>query len=76
MEKFNRMSKADLMTGIEQTRKAIEGSRKYLNFLNSGQGLPRDDTARQELFESHTKLIDRMNVVLEELETELSRRAE
>jgi len=65
------MSKAEITTAIEQTQKAIEGSKSYLKFLATGQGLPKDDAARHELAESHTKLVDRMEREVEELQSEL-----
>jgi hypothetical protein len=75
MSKFESMSKAEITVAIEQTRKAIEGSKTYLNFLATGRGLPKADTGRQELAESHTKLINKMEKELDELEVELHGRA-
>lgn len=65
------MSKAEIATAIEQTQKAIDGSKSYVKFLATGQGLPKDDASRQELADSHTRLVHRMELEVEELEIEL-----
>lgn len=75
MAKYARLTETEIHEGIAQTKKSIEGSRIYLAFLASGQGLPRDLLSRQELGESHTKLIAKMEQVVEDLENELHERA-
>ena len=68
------MATSELERAIEETRQAIEASKTYLRFLATGQGLPTNDLARQELAESHTKLIEKMEKQKDELENELSKR--
>ena len=71
MAKYPRLTEAEIREGIEETKKSIEGSKAYLRFLGTGRGLPRDLLSRQELAESHTKLIRRLEQIVDDLETEL-----
>jgi hypothetical protein len=74
MAKYPRLTEAQIHEGIAQTKKAIEGSKAYLKFLSTGQGLPRDLASRQKLAESHTKLIAKLEKIVDDLETELHAR--
>ncbi len=74
MAKYQRLTEAEIHEGIAETKKSIEGSKAYLKFLSTGQGLPRDLLFRQELTESHTKLIAKSEQIVEDLETELHER--
>lgn len=74
MAKYPRLTEAQIHEGIVETKKAIDGSRAYLKFLATGQGLPRDLASREKLAESHTKLIRKLEKIVDDLETELSGR--
>ncbi len=74
MAKYQRLTEAEIHEGIAETKKSIEGSKAYLKFLSTGQGLPRNLLSRQELAESHTKLIANSEQIIEDLETELRER--
>jgi hypothetical protein len=72
--KYPRLTEAEIREGIEETKTSIEGSKAYLEFLAIGRGLPRDLLSRQELAESHTKLIRKLEQIVDDLETELHHR--
>ena len=75
MAKYPRLTDPEIREGIEETKKSIEGSKAYLRFLSTGRGLPRDLLSRQELAESHSKLICKSEEMVEDLEAELHDRA-
>jgi type II secretory pathway component PulF len=74
MAKYPRLTEAEINEAIGQTEKAIEAGKDYLKFLSTGQGLPRDLESRQQLAESHTKLIAKLEKIVDDLETELATR--
>ena len=76
MRKYGQLTDAEIFEGIDRTEKMITAGRNYLAFLATGQGLPRDLSAREELAGSHTKLIAGLEAILEELNSELRARKE
>ncbi len=67
MRKYERLTDSQIRNQIVANGKHVIALHKYTIFLNSGRGLPKNATARDQLKKSNEKqilLLERMNVEL------------
>jgi hypothetical protein len=64
---YSHLSQAEIRKGIEETAAALAGVRRYQEFIATGKGLPRDETARAELAQSYAKIRSKLEGDLDDL---------
>jgi hypothetical protein len=71
MPKRDKQAEDDLEEGIKQTKAAIKAFRHYLDFLDSGKGLPKAGEGRDELKTTYSELIAKLEGNVAALKEEL-----
>jgi pyruvate dehydrogenase complex dehydrogenase (E1) component len=71
MPKRDKKAEEDIHEGIKQTKNAIKAFRHYLEFLESGKGLPKAGEARDEQKASYANLIAKLEQDMAALKAEL-----
>jgi len=71
MPKRDNKAEDDIHEGIKQTKNAIKAFRHYLEFLESGKGLPKAGEAREELKTTYANLIAKLEQDVAALKVEL-----
>jgi hypothetical protein len=74
--RFSQLTKEQILRALSESHMAIANLSRYQSFLATGEGLPKSDAARIELMISNTKLIEKIQEEIADLDKELSSRGE
>jgi hypothetical protein len=61
------LTPAEIEQGIQHTAAALKAERQYVALLASGRGFPPDPLARNQMIESHHKVIARLELDMKDL---------
>ncbi len=71
---YSQLSDEQVLEVLSKSHEAVVNILRYQSFLTSGSGLPKNDTARNQLISSNTKWLEKIRTEIKALESELSRR--
>ena len=63
----DQLADAQIEQGIQETAAALKAERQYVALLAQGHGFPPDPLARNQMIESHHKIIARLEQDMKDL---------
>jgi hypothetical protein len=75
MRRYENMTDDEISRAIAQYRETIRALEKHLSYLDSGNGLPKDEISRSQLQFSNSKIAEQLRGYIRDLEAEQSFRA-
>jgi hypothetical protein len=63
----DQLTDAEIEQGIQQTAAALKAERQYVEFLAHGRGFPPDPLVRNQMIESHHKIIAKLEQDMKDL---------
>lgn len=72
--RHSQLSNEQILLALSESYNIIAAITKYQVFLASGIGLPKDDTARNEIITASINVVEKIRTEIRALEHELDRR--
>lgn len=64
---MSKQEKKDIESAIQETKAVMKSVRHYVEFLETGKGLPKDPEARAKVIDSHRAMIAGFEAQIAEL---------